>query len=129
MRILFLDDDPQRHFTFQRCTIGRNRTQVEAVDAAHDELLNATDNHFDIVSLDHDLEGKIYQPSDEKSGAEVCRFLATMPVEALPQKIILHSFNPTGVSNMMNILMPISPYTLIVVAPFGSDAYWQALSE
>lgn len=122
MRILFLDDDPNRHQTFRYKTIGMDKTVVETPEEAFEALVR---EQFDIVSLDHDLEGKIYCPSDEKSGFAVCQFLNTMPSEILPNKVVLHSYNEEGVRNMRRELYELGRTIRVVTAPFDCDKFWE----
>ena len=56
MKILFLDDDENRHRKFRRCMIGQPFTVVSTADDAIGEL---TEESFNIVSLDHDLRGGV----------------------------------------------------------------------
>lgn len=127
MRILFLDDDPNRHEKFQLGTIGVTKVMVTTPEETIDYLMG--DDRFDIVCLDHDLEGKIYCPSDERSGFAVCQFLNTMPVEKLPGKVILHSYNEEGVENMHRELYGLGRIVRVVVAPFDCDKFWATIQD
>lgn len=119
MWVLFLDDDKKRGSTFQRRMIGHNITFVETPEVAIEALKG---KRFDIASLDHDLFGKVFQPSDEKSGFAVVEFIDKMDVEARPGKVICHSYNPAGVDAMMALLV-----TSGVAALFDSEEYWNHL--
>ena len=62
------------------------------VKTAEDAILALKTYKFDLVSLDHDLGGRVYQPSNsEDCGMEVVRWI----VEHLPpiDCIIVHSWN------------------------------------
>jgi hypothetical protein len=119
MRILFLDDDVSRTRKFQQRTIGHNTVCIETPE----EAFNALDKYpkFDIASLDHDLFGKIFQPSDDKSGFAVCEHIDNMNADDRPERVICHSYNDQGVE-AMTALLPTA-----IAAPFGSDAYWNEL--
>lgn len=124
MRILFLDDDRNRSNTFVNRMYDKAITTVVETPAEAKEALERH-RRFDIVSLDHDLYGKIYQPSDENSGFEVCRFLYhALDVEKLPDKIICHSYNDEGVENMMRELEPLYDKVRCIAEKFASEAYW-----
>lgn len=124
MRILFLDDDPNRTREFRRKMIGNSVTCVETPEQAIAAL--NTMGRFDIASLDHDLYGKVYQPSDENSGFAVCQHIRQMDDFALPFKVFCHSFNPDGVANMMTELEHIwDKFVNFGAIPFGSDEYWK----
>jgi CheY-like chemotaxis protein len=71
---------------------------------------------YDLVSLDHDLGGKIYCPSDGNSGYMVARHIAQMSFEKLPKRVIIHSFNPVGAENMQNVL---SGIVRVIRQPFN----------
>ncbi len=124
MKILFLDDDKQRIKHFRQEMIGHEVVCVETPEEAIDALLAG--DIFGIVSLDHDLYGKVYQPSDDKSGFAVCQFLRTFSEEAMPTLVICHSYNPDGVKNMMAELEPLidSAGLTTKAAAFNSDEYW-----
>lgn len=115
-KVLFLDDDRERQKVFKREMIGHNVIVVETPEEAFEVL----DRHsrFDIASLDHDLFGQVFQPSDEKSGFAVCEYIDEMPDEDKPEKIICHSYNDEGVATMMALLVT------AIAAPFNSDEYW-----
>ena len=57
---------------------------------------------FDIIFLDHDLEGKPADSEDKNSGSEVARFIADRAVVC--PCIILHTENRQGRASMENIL-------------------------
>jgi len=84
--------------------------------ARHGELL-------DLASLDHDLSGGAYEPSDHRSGYAVARYIALMPPELRPRKIILHSRNDKGVANMAASL------PMAQRVEFGTPEYWLAVKE
>jgi CheY-like chemotaxis protein len=124
MKILILDDDKQRLKHFRQEMIGHEVVCVETPSEAIDALL--TQKLFDVVSLDHDLYGKVYQPSDEKSGFAVCQFLRLFAETAIPNLIICHSYNADGVKNMMDELDPLvaDVGTTLRAELFASDEYW-----
>ncbi len=57
---------------------------------------------FDVVSLDHDLGGEQMVDSHSETGYEVAKFISKMSDP--PKVIIVHTFNPTGASNMMSVM-------------------------
>ncbi len=56
---------------------------------------------FDIIFLDHDLEGQPADPEDENCGSEVARFIAEHEVSG---RVILHTENHLGRAAMEAIL-------------------------
>jgi hypothetical protein len=132
MRILFLDDDLNRHATFKRGSIGNIVTFVETPDEAVEALFESTkskDKRFNVVCLDHDLGGKVFQPSDENSGIAVCWHMNRMLFDHLPDKIILHSYNPEGVKNMAEALFEMQPEVDVDIAPFDTDVFWNLIKR
>lgn len=116
MRILFLDDDKNRILRFREAMIGHIVTTVETPEEAFAAL--DSQERFDIASLDHDLYGKVYQPSDEKSGFAVCEHIDNMDADNRPIKVICHSYNEDGAAAMAALLNGI-------IAPFDSEEYWR----
>jgi len=103
VRILFLDDDPERHLHFQEkldglgCDITAVTTSSEAIAA----LEAAT---FEVVFLDHDLGGQVYVPSGPGTGFEVAqRLVGTANKSA---QVIVHSVNEQGAREMLKVLGP-----------------------
>lgn len=124
MKILFLDDDKNRVSRFKEVVPGHEIVFVETPEEANHALERRS--RFDIVSLDHDLYGKVYQPSDEKSGFAVCQFLRKMSADALPLQVICHSYNEQGVLNMMVELEPLLDLGMNSYnAFFDSLDYWK----
>jgi CheY-like chemotaxis protein len=54
---------------------------------------------WDWLFLDHDLGGKVFQPSDEKSGYAVALWLEQNP-EYKPKNVIIHSLNDVAAPRM-----------------------------
>ena len=107
MNTLFLDDDSNRIKQARICFA------VDILDIAETAIqavkLLAKHSPYDLVSLDHDLGGKVYCPSDIMSGWAVAVYIAHMPKEKLPKQVVIHSFNPDGAEKMLNVLQGIVP--------------------
>lgn len=106
-KILFLDDCQERH---------------DAVHALYDDyalvvgcftldqFLDAlvAHDHFDAISLDHDLndfESKSTFMDSEATGLDACGCMVNKRFkDKLPQTIRVHSFNPVGAMRMVNFL-------------------------
>lgn len=104
MRILFLDDDKERHRRFKMNRIGMNITQAWTCAEAC-ALLSAT--VFDVAHLDHDLSDAAAsgQPGpNEKTGTHVAEYIAAMPEDRRPRAVVIHSFNNYGRRRMATIL-------------------------
>jgi len=100
MKILILDDDQNRHKIFAQKLIGHEVVHTYTAMATIAHLKNDT---FDYVFLDHDLGGKVFVESGEKTGFQVAEWLSHN-VKHQPTNIIIHSFNPVGAQNMKNVL-------------------------
>jgi len=100
MKVFFLDDDKIRLKKAKPNFIGCEWFEAETAEDAIKVLTEHSP--FDLVSLDHDLGGNVYCPSDEVSGHEVAKFITTLPADKLPKRIIIHSFNPVGAQSMQH---------------------------
>jgi hypothetical protein len=99
-RLLFLDDNPDRHVAFGTmspgCSIVHVWTARECIDA-----LCREGETFDCAFLDHDLDGEIYVTEIEGSGTEVAYYVRDqLPAERLPRSFVVHSLNPAGAERM-----------------------------
>ena len=100
-RVLILEDDFNRIFTFKKNLVGLEVYVEETALGAINKLENES---WDLLLLDHDLGGQQMVNSDDKNtGSEVARWLNEHP-DKKPPTIILHSFNPTGIKNMKSLL-------------------------
>lgn len=101
MKVLFLDDMPHRHESFdEHFGDGSNDiTHVETVEESINKLESCV---YDAIFLDHDLGGTYYAPSDDKSGYAVAEWIANN-VKHKPI-IIIHSMNPAGSIRMYNVM-------------------------
>lgn len=104
MRILFLDDNENRHRSFLAQNIGH--VVVPVYKARH--AINALEMYepFDVASLDHDLDWQATAGLEplEETGLTVARHIASMPPERRPKMVIVHSFNPVGAQAMYDVL-------------------------
>jgi CheY-like chemotaxis protein len=96
MRILVLDDELERLRQFSQNLIGN---VVDLATTAPETINFLKEKEYDILFLDHDLGGKIHVPSGPGTGYEVAKWLEEHP-ERKPEKIYIHSFNPSGAQNM-----------------------------
>lgn len=105
-KILFLDDDPQRHVAFQKFIAKKgltDTTELHACFTAQEAIELLKNNEYDAIHLDHDLGGKIYVEEVENTGYEVALWIRDH-LESLPNLIIIHTYNPAGAERMMNVL-------------------------
>lgn len=108
MKILFLDDDENRHEVFSKKfhagsspddSLVAVRTVNECVEALKSQ------GPFDKIFLDHDLGGQIYVKETEGTGYQVALFIESeLDDELLPPKVIVHSYNQAGAFRMINAI-------------------------
>jgi len=102
MRILILEDDPERQIRFRRKMIGHYVIITEFADCA---IRLLQEENWDLLCLDHDLGGKVLVDSSTElnTGHAVAKWLEEHP-DRQPEQIILHSLNPAGRQNMADCL-------------------------
>ena len=94
-----LDDNSHRITFFQNAL---KKHKVTVCRHARTAIRALKDGPFDIIFLDHDLQGEPADPEDENCGSEVARFIADRAIEC--QCIILHTENRIGRESMEAIL-------------------------
>jgi len=113
MRILFLDDNTNRHEYFEYAMLSNAKehevVHVYSAREAIDALINS--ERFDLVHLDHDLGS---EPGN--TGQEVAIFISTMPDQMMPLKIVIHSSNHVGAERMGAQL---DSHSDVQIAPFN----------
>lgn len=115
MKILFLDDDVERHTRFKAAHIGVDVTYAwTSIDA-----INALKSIcFDEAYLDHDLGGEkshMTLPSrHEGSGYDVAVYISTLEADRRPYKVVIHSYNPAGAERMERALKSCKEEGMIV---------------
>jgi hypothetical protein len=129
MRILFFDDDTNRHEWFFSALVKKgieaNCTPVHSILTAK-LALASSDTHFDYAFLDHDM-GYYFETNPIRTGVAVAQFITEMDEADRPQKIILHSFNPEGARQMLYILG--GARIRAKIAAIGSSEFMSVLDE
>lgn len=121
MKILILEDSPERHKLFKQNLIGTDLTITEYVDECK-KLMQ--ENDYQALFLDHDLGGKVHVESggDEQTGYDIAKWLSEKPEGvSIPQLIVVHSLNESGRKNIIERLMGLD--CKIADAPF----IWQSV--
>lgn len=105
MRILFLDDNNDRHASYRRLSIGDNVDYAFSAKEAM-RLLDKAQEPYDIASLDHDLDewAQAGHEPRELTGEHVAKHIVQMTPERRPKKIIVHSYNGPGAAKMVAVL-------------------------
>lgn len=108
MKVLFLDDNPERHRAMDE--IYQPKHEVFHCYTLND-FVGALENvdHFDVVSLDHDLNDfeteSLAHDGSEATGLDACGFLVREHIRVkLPRCIMVHSVNPCVAHNMRAFL-------------------------
>ena len=128
-KILFMDDDPERHERFKKMVedVLSPDTQIHYAWNALTAKDLMSRHRYDLVCLDHDLSVDDQMcdpdaPTREENGTVVARFIRDeLEPKMRPALAILHSFNPTGRRAMAEALtecgvpsreLPFGTYTL-----------------
>jgi len=109
MNILILEDNAERIKWFVE-KLSSHSTKF--VTTADDAIAWIRKKKFDLIFLDHDLDGKTYQESGPGTGFEVAQ--AIPETENKVTKVIIHSWNTVGAAEMKKLLPEGT------VAPFGT---------
>ncbi len=103
MKVLFLDDDKNRHAVFRSnaigCSVDKAFTAQEAIN-----LLDDNDD-YDVIFLDHDLNWETNNQlnDDEEDGRTVARHLSLIKNYS-ETTVVIHSLNNSGGLIMKGIL-------------------------
>jgi CheY-like chemotaxis protein len=116
MNILILEDNPIRADIFKKLFKSQTLFITDKVGIA---IKACEEIVFDIMFLDHDLEGKIWMDSNkEQTGYTFCKILVQTDFQK-KTLCYVHSLNPIGANNMVNLLHDYGrdaiclPFTLI----------------
>ena len=103
MKILILEDSPERIIKFKE--LFKNQ-ELYIFGNAHLAFCECLYTEFNIMLLDHDLDGRIWVDSDEENtGFAFIKFLvAALPRIQTKALIYIHSMNPIGANKMLNLL-------------------------
>jgi len=104
MRILFLDDNKERHRIFKQKSIGYTVDTVWTAQEAIEKLLDE-EIEYDLIMLDHDLDAETENQLNDKE--EDGRFVVKKLAESGRHKdasIVIHSLNSAGRKNMKSVL-------------------------
>ncbi len=103
MKILFLDDDPFRH-TVVRLDLRFSGAKLVAVKTCEEAVRAIAKEKFDLILLDHDLDGQVFVPSGPGTGFEVAQSIpASVNRET---RVIVHSLNEDGAKRMIEAIGP-----------------------
>ena len=101
MKILILEDNLLRIEKFKE--LFKNQ-ELRIVQNVEDAITFCLSEEFQIMWLDHDLEGKIWEDSNkENTGYQFIKWLVDNEKQR-NSLIYIHSMNPIGASKMLNYL-------------------------
>jgi CheY-like chemotaxis protein len=104
MKVLVLEDNKYRIEKFKQLFSYQELVFVDDIQIAY-KLCQT--NEFDVLMLDHDLDGRIWVDSnDENTGYQfVKKIVNNIDHKITKQTIIyVHSMNPIGANKMVNLL-------------------------
>jgi len=119
MKILILEDDPERTKTFRRKLIGNIVVFTTTVQSCITAL---TSEDFDCLMLDHDLGGQVYQTPGDETGYGVVKWLVKHQ-DRCPRQIYVHSLNGPAADAMIKLFADYGIITQYI--PF----LWNRLGE
>lgn len=141
MRVLFLDDNANRHKVFKSVIIGTGITQVDWAQDASSAIKYLNENpKYDIICFDHDLNDEHYKAFIENgenadygptmTGYDVAIFLVTeLEEEKQPEYAIVHTFNTHGSKRIASALNEAGLQKCIYVFPFSPAGFERAINN
>jgi len=106
MNILLLEDDPKRIEQFEKRiaelnSIGESASMIVTKHAY--DAINALKNYkFDLIFLDHDLNGKQMNYDEEDCGTVVAKHIEENPLTGV--KVLIHSLNFPASERMKSMI-------------------------
>ena len=112
MRVLILEDSPERIKTFQK-KLGKYDLYFFDNVADTIRALEYMDQ-FDVLFLDHDLGGEVFVDSDQpNTGYQLAKYISEKQLKF--NQIIIHSMNSVGAQRMKDALpdATVAPFTTL----------------
>lgn len=128
IRVFVLEDDSRRHAWFKKRFHGDYLDIADNVVKAQELLTN---NSYDAIFLDHDLEPHHYHSSstdDERTGYAIALWLAAHPEFQRASTILVHTRNADGAIRMVEELRQAGRAAEFVPFPMLKERikrYWQ----
>lgn len=120
MKVFVLEDDSKRISDFSGRYI---RDSIIICNNAEDAKLILLTIKFDLIYLDHDLEGRVFVKSEEpNTGYQVAKIIPDTINKETP--IILHTLNERCVNKMLSVLFVNNPLANSIWLPFGSTDFF-----
>ena len=116
MKIFILEDDKERIKEFASMFEEQILVIANDSDVANSILYY---NKFDLIFLDHDLEGKQMCESEGNTGFKVASHIGKS--ENFRTNIVIHSYNMKGANNILKVLSEdINFKGKAIILPFGT---------
>lgn len=128
IRVFVLEDDLRRHDWFEKRFSGDYLDIADNVPKARELLTN---NSYDAIFLDHDLQPEHYHSSttdDERTGYAIASWLAARPDLQRASTILVHTRNADGAMRMVEELRGAGRAAEFVPFPMLKERikhYWQ----
>ena len=128
IRVFVLEDDARRHDWFADRFKGDYLDIADTVPKAQELLTN---NSYDAIFLDHDLQPEHYHSSntdDERTGFAIASWLAAKPELQRASTILVHTRNADGAMRMVEELSRAGRAAEFVPFPLLKERikrYWQ----
>lgn len=119
MNILILDDQahPDDYREPMKTALLPRHHLTVALDRYEAEKIY--DFSYDLLLLDHDMEGRFENSDYPNTGYQFCKWLVENVTEHKPQ-VVLHSHNPVGRKNM-RLLLEEHGFHVVGELPYGTD--------
>lgn len=133
MRILFFDDDPQRHKEFRRLCRAAGLDAAVLDDIYHTHRIEQAKvalngDRFDWAFLDHDLDGQVGVEPGERTGLAVAQYIAGMVPGQRPGRVVIHTMSPEGEAAMLAALYS-ARFRRVQAAYFGGPEFLALVEE
>jgi CheY-like chemotaxis protein len=116
--VLILEDREVRIIIFKKLLANHQCYFFDNVEDAIQHIKTYGMN--DIMFLDHDLDDRVYVPSEEENtGYQFAKFLAENSYHC--KKIVIHSQNAVGAENMYHALENVSKELYVIPFPQLAD--------
>lgn len=100
MKILILEDDINRIKQFKKNMIGNT---LVITNHAVDCINELKKDKFNLVFLDHDLNGKQMEYDEDDCGTVVAKWINKNPLP-IDTRVIIHSFNAPAAEYMLKLI-------------------------
>lgn len=141
MRVLFLDDNENRHKVLKSVIVGTAVTHVDWAQNAEEAIKYLNEKpKYDIICFDHDLSEEHYSAfiehgenanyGDTMTGYDVAVFLVTeLEEDKQPDYAIVHTFNSDGAKRITAALNEAGLQKYIYVFPFNPNNFERTLNH